>query len=136
MSPFLSTLKTTAKAAVVALALGAMAMPAPAMAQTFKFNFGIQGGGSSFSFGIGKGGQKFRRNCLTNNEVRRGLRRAGFEDIRFVDRRGVRVTVIAQWDENNRWYSMDVNKCTGKVSNIERVRRGHNNGPDDGFILY
>jgi hypothetical protein len=137
MSQFLTTLKTRGRAAVIALALGAAsmtAMPAPAMAQNFSFDFGISGGESNFSFGIGKGGVRIKRDCLTNNEIRRGLRRSGFEDIRFLDRRGNRVSLIAEWDGDGRDYSMRVNRCTGRVSDIERVRR-RGGGGNGGFGL-
>ena len=137
MSQFLSTLKSGARAAVVALSLGAasvLAMPAPAMAQSFSFDFGIGGGGNNFSFSIGKGGKHIRRDCLTNNEVRRGLRRSGWEDIRFVDRRGARVTVIAEWDNTGRDYRITINRCTGRVTDVERLRgRDRNNRPNFGL---
>lgn len=127
MSDILSNFKSSGRAAVLALALGAMGLASmPAMAQSvppapsFSFEFGIHGGGHGHSYGIDRRGDRFRRDCLTNNEIRRGLRRNGFEDIRFVDRRGVRVTVVAEY---GRWdYRMSVDRCTGKVSDIRRVR--------------
>lgn len=127
MHQFLSKLKSGGRAAIVAVALGAGSLtfaPAPAMAQSFSFDFGIKGGGNSFSFGLNDRGVRFRRDCLTNSEIRRGLRRAGFEDIRFVGQSGRWVRVIAEWDGNGRDYSMRVNRCTGRVIDIKRVRRG------------
>lgn len=122
MSTTLSTLRKSGRAAIVALALGAVSFtPMPAMAQSFSFEFGIDGGGSSFSFGTNRRGDRIRRDCLTNNEIRRGLRREGFDDIRFLDRSGRRVEVIA--DYGRATYRMTVNRCTGRVSNIERLRR-------------
>ena len=123
---FLNTLKASGRAAVVAVALGAasvVAMPAPVMAQSFNFDFGIGGGGSNFSFSIGRDGVRLRRACLTNDEIRRGLRRQGWEDIRFLDRRGNWVRVIAEWRRNDRTYSMRIDRCSGRVTDIERVRR-------------
>jgi hypothetical protein len=131
MSQFLATLKARGRAIVVALALAAAAitaMPAPAMAQNFSFDFGISGGEGNFSFGIGRDGVRIKRDCLTNNEIRRGLRRSGWSDIRFIDRSGNRVRVIAEWDGNGRDYSMRINRCTGRVTDIERVRRGGSGG--------
>lgn len=124
MTQFLSTLKKSGRAAIVALTLGAASFTAmPAMAQsgpTFQFEFGIQGGGNNFSYGFDRG-RKFKRECLTNREVRRGLERRGWDDIRFVDRRGVRVKVVADW--GRRTYAMTINKCTGRVTDIERLYR-------------
>lgn len=128
-------LKNAGRAAVVALTLGATAFTAvPAQAQSgspsFSFNFGINGGGDSFSFGINNGRQ-IRRACLTNNEIRRGLRARGWDDITFLDRRGNRVTVLADW--GRRTYKMVINRCTGRVSDIDRVYRTPGRGP--GFTL-
>lgn len=127
----LSTVMKSGRAAIVALTLGAATFTAlPVQAQSFNFEFGIQGGGDSFSYGFDRG-RKFRRDCLTNTEIRRGLRRSGFDDIRFADRRGVRITVIA--DHGRRTYSMTINRCTGRVSDIERVRRGGGGRPGVGL---
>jgi hypothetical protein len=122
----LSTVLKAGRAAVVALTLGAATLSAmPAQAQSFNFSFGIEGGGSNFSFGVDKG-KKIKRECLTNNEVRRGLRREGFDNIRFVDRKGVRVKVVA--DYGRRTYAMTINRCTGRVTDIERLRTRYHPG--------
>lgn len=133
MTSILSTVMKSGRAAIVAVTLGAAAFTAmPVQAQSFNFEFGIQGGGNNFAFGFDNG-RKFRRACLTTNEIRRGLRRAGFSDIRFVDRQGIRVRVIA--DYGRRTYSMTINRCTGRVSNIERLRRGGGRFDGPGFGL-
>lgn len=121
MSPFLSSAMKSGRAAIVALTLGAATFTAmPVQAQSFNFDFGVQGGGSNFSYGFDRG-KRIKRDCLTTNEVRRGLRRSGFDDIRFVDRKGIRVKVVA--DYGRRTYAMTVNRCTGQVTDIERLRR-------------
>jgi hypothetical protein len=125
MTQILSRMKSTGRAAIIALALGASAVTAmPAQAQSgnpsFNFQFGIQGGGDNFSYRFDNG-RRLKRECLTNNEVRRGLRRLGWDNIRFVDRRGVRVKVVADW--GSRTYAMTINRCTGRVTDIERLRR-------------
>jgi hypothetical protein len=127
---FLTALKTGTRALAVSalIATTAIAAAAPAQAQSFSFNFGINGGGSSFSYGIGSGGKKFKRDCLTNREIRRGLQDAGFYDIEIVGQSGVRVRVIATWEDNDRDYSMLVNRCSGKVTDIERIRQGKPGG--------
>lgn len=134
MNHFISTLKKSGRAAVVAVSLGTaslIAMPAPAMAQSFSFDFGIRGGGDDFSFSIGSGGREFRRDCLTNREIRRGLRRSGWDDIRFLDRRGNRVTLLAEW--RGRDYRITLNRCSGRVIDVERVRVRDRGGPDFGL---
>jgi hypothetical protein len=138
MSQFISNLKSGSRAAVVAVALAAASlagMATPASAQpAFRFDFGITGGNDNFSFQMGKGGVRLQRSCLRNDEIRRGLRRAGFDEIRFNGRRGNRVRVIAEWNGDGRDYSMQVNRCNGRVTDIERVRRG-NNRPGGSFGL-
>lgn len=125
MTPILSSVMKSSRAAIVALTLGATAFTAlPVQAQssnpTFNFQFGIQGGGDNFSYRFDNG-KRHKRECLTNNEVRRGLQRMGWDHIRFVDRRGIRVKVVADW--GRRTYAMTINKCTGRVTDIERLRR-------------
>ena len=122
----LSTSFARGRAALIALAMGAtavVALPAPAMAQSFSFDFEISGGGADFSWSHDRRGKRVKRDCLSNNEIRRGLRRLDFEDIRIVDRDGKWVTVIAEYDPNNKRYRMEINSCTGRVTDIERVRR-------------
>lgn len=124
MSHILSNLKSKGRAAVIAVVLGAAsitAAPAPVMAQSFSFDFGIGGGGDNFSFELDRRGARIRRDCLSNNEIRRGLRRSGWDDIRFLDRRGNRVTVIAEWRRAD--YRLTINRCTGRVTDIDRIRR-------------
>ncbi|MBN9314383.1 MAG: hypothetical protein J0I99_01445 [Devosia sp.] len=131
MTPILSRVMKSGRAAIVAVTLGAAALTAmPVQAQSggnpsFNFQFGIQGGGDNFSYRFDNG-KRFKRECLTNNEVRRGLQRMGWDDIRFVDRHGVRVKVVADW--GRRTYAMTVNKCTGRVTDIERLSRPYRPG--------
>ena len=127
MTQILTTIRKSGRAAIVALTLAAAtftAMPA-AQAQSFNFEFGIQGGGNNFSYGIDRG-RRVQRECLTNNELRRGLQRRGWDNIRFVDRRGVRVKVVADWRRST--YAMTINRCNGRVTDIERLRRGYRPG--------
>lgn len=125
MTPILARVMKSGRAALIAVTLGASVFTAmPAQAQSgnpkFNFEFGIQGGGDNFSYRFNNG-KRFKRECLTNQEVRRGLQRLGWDDIRFVDRRGVRVKVVADW--GRRTYAMTINKCTGRVSDVEQLRR-------------
>jgi len=131
MTQILSTLKRSGRAAVVALVLGAAtvtAMPTQAMAQSPSFSFSIDLGGGSLRF---RGGDFSRKFCLSNNQVRRELRKHGFRDIdivRSLNRN--RVEVIARYGRN--WYVLRVDRCSGQVRIVERLRRGF---PGRGFGL-
>jgi hypothetical protein len=134
MTQILATLKNSGRAAVVALALGAAtvtAIPTPAMAQP-SFNFSIELGGGNLQF---RRGDRDRRFCLSNAQVRRGLRAHGFRDIDIVrERNRNRVVVIARYGRS--LYRLQVNRCSGQVRIIERIRRGgFPGGPRGGFGL-
>jgi hypothetical protein len=132
MTPMFSTVMKTGRAALVALTLGTVAMTAlPAQAASepslnFQLGIGRDGGVMGFEFGNrGRGGRDFSpiRTCLTNRQIERGLERYGFDDADVVRNTGRnRVLAVASW--NGRYYSMTVNKCSGEVSNIKRLRRG------------
>lgn len=141
MTQMLTLLKKSGRAALVALTLGAATVTAmPAQAQSspsFNFSFGINGGGDNFSFGWNNGRQ-IRRACLSDSEVRRGLQRNGFSNVRFLDRRGIRIRVMAEHRRDT--YRMSINRCTGRVTDIERVRdrywdRGRPGRPGFGLHL-
>ncbi|MHB1109582.1 MAG: hypothetical protein ACYCZU_04590 [Devosia sp.] len=134
MIQILSTLRKSGRAIVVALVLGAAtvtAMPAPAMAQSgpsFSFQLGIGGGGGgSLRF---EGGDVDLDFCLSNSQIRRGLRDYGFRNIDIVRANRNRVVVIARY--GRAWYRLQVSRCTGQVRIIERLRRGF---PGGGFGL-
>lgn len=109
----LSPIKTV-RAAVIGLALaGATITALPTQAQA-------QSGGFSFEFNIG--GDRFRhRDCLNDRQVRRLVRSAGFNDIRFTDRRGRIVTVRAE--RGRRDFRVSVDTCRARIVDIDRIRR-------------
>ena len=127
MTPILATLKKSSRAAVIALALGAAsfagAMPAQAQA-TFNFQLGLDDRGNAFSFGMDaprrRGGFNINR-CLTNNQVRQGLRDFGFRDVDII-RNLNRNRVLVEASYRRFDYRMRVNKCSGQVTDIDRVR--------------
>ena len=146
MTNFLSTLKITAGAVILAFGLAA----APAMAQSgepaAKFSLGIgngqtelsiQGGGgenakgggggnNNFGGGGGGGGGNSFNLCLSNRDVIRGLSSYGFRRVEILDSGRRSAEVVGRWGRTD--YLMDVNKCTGEVDIIKRIRRGNNNG--------
>lgn len=121
-----NTLKTGLRAGVVALTLaGTAAMAVPAQAASpnigFSLNFGAQSpkGGITLHFGD----RDYWRVCLSDSQIRSALNRNGYRDVRIVreDRRSNKVLVVAQ--KRGDWYSMRVDRCTGKVDRVEKVKR-------------
>lgn len=145
MTLTLSTLKKSGRAALVALAMGAVsmtAMPVQAASEpSFNFQLGIgnDGGVMGFELNNKKNFNKWKpiKKCLTDRQVERGLEWYGFDDADVVRKLTKnRVLVIAEW--NNRFYSMRVNKCTGEVSDVKRLRKGFDfwDGPHKGGFGY
>lgn len=115
----ISNIKTGGRAIAVAVGLASAVtmLPTAAYAQP-----DIQFRRGGVEFGFGTGGFTIGISCLSRNEIRRGLRDADFEDIdfrRFTSRRAV---VRATWEENDRRYEIDINRCSGEVTDIDRVR--------------
>jgi len=133
----LNLFKQTSRAAILALVLAGTAMSAaPAQAappQGFSLDVKPQGGDS-------KGLQQFQKKqfgpndffnwCLSDKQIRRGLRNYGFDDVQIVDHLSKnRVRVEATWDE---WvYSMRVHRCTGTVDRVKKLYPVWQNDDDD-----
>lgn len=144
MTLSLSTLKKSGRAALVALTMGAVgmtAMPVQAAEPSFNFQLGIGNNGGVMGFELNKKNfNKYKKikKCLTNNQVENGLEWYGFDSADVVKKlSSTKVMVIAEW--NNRYYSMTVNKCTGEVYNVKRLKKGYDfydgyhDGPKGGF---
>lgn len=97
------------RSAVVAAVLGASALTAaPAQAQpSFSFDFHI--GRPHFPGFL----------CMSDPEVRRDLRRDGYRDIRFTDRRGRIVHVRAE--RGRREYRIAYDTCRGRIVDRDRI---------------
>ena len=128
MTTILSTLKTSGRAAIIALSLGAAsfaALPAQAASEpSFNFQLGIGSDGNTFSFGVESPRYKnFRiKRCLTNDQVEEGLYDYGFDNVDVIrNLAGSRVLVEASY--GSRDYRLKVNKCTGQVYDLVRIRR-------------
>jgi len=107
-------------AAIVLCALAIGSAPAAAQSLDLEFSFGTGGGGNSETqtFGTEKKGKDFAPACLTDRQIKRGLRDYGFEDIaitRQLSRN--RVTVEALY-EDDWYYSMRVHRCRGYVDRV------------------
>jgi hypothetical protein len=130
--------KPVVRAAVIALALGSGAMATiPAQAQqgpAFSFNLDIPGGAMTFG-----GGNQFNsqsaprhhgnngRRCLTNREIRRGIEARGYDRVEI--RRDLSRNRVEVAGQSGNWlYSMRVDKCSGEVDRVQRIRRVQGGG--------
>jgi hypothetical protein len=125
----LSLLKHTGRAAVLALVLAGSALSAAAPVQAappqgFSLDVAPPSGGDAKTLQQYKQ-KNFSPNdffnwCLTDKQIRRGLRNYGFEDVQIVGYQSKnRVRVEAIWDD---WvYSMRVHRCTGQVDRIKQL---------------
>jgi len=137
----LNTLKTSGKAAVVALVMGSTAMvalPAQAAGPTPSF---------SFSFGVGNGFQPhpgvqlqfgdrdYYDYCLSNRQIVRLLSGAGYRDAQVVKEDNRHNKVIAVARKGSNWYQMRVDRCTGKVDRVTRLERRSPGVPNSSFNI-
>ncbi len=125
----LNTLRQTGRAAVLAIVLAGTALSAvPAQAAPNMGGFSLdvkpQGGGDQKQMQQykkkGFGPNDFFNWCLTDKQIRRGLKAYGFFDVEIVDYLGKnRVRVEAGYDD---WYySMRINRCSGMVDRIKKL---------------
>ncbi len=140
MTQFLTVLKSTSRAAVVALALGGVALTAMP-AQAAGPNFSIQLGGGGFGIQLNNGNNYNKKKydysyfdedyCMNDKQVRKALYSKGWDDVKVGDDYDdLRVIVVASWDDV--WYKMRVNRCTGKVDKVQKLKKPKNNN----FSLY
>lgn len=127
-----NTFKTGLRAGVVAIALAGstLAMTAPVQAQSngsfgFSLNFGNNQqprGGITLNFGD----RDYFDVCMTNSQVVRGLRNKGYRDVRIVreQNRNDKVWVVAR--KSGDWWSMRVDRCSGKVDRVREIERNRN----------
>jgi hypothetical protein len=137
--------KTVIGAAIVALALGGSVIATiPAQAQqgpAFSFNLNIPGGRGDLTFGggnafgnqSGPSGPRYHngdgngRRCLTNREIRRGIEANGYEQVEV--RRELQRNRVEVAGQSGNWlYSMRVDKCSGEVDRLQRIRRVQGGG--------
>lgn len=127
-----TSLKTTMRAGVVALALagtaiGGIAPVQAASAQpTFGFSLNFGGNGPKGGIQLNFGDKDYFKWCLTNTQIKSGLRNAGYRDVRIVreSNNTNKVYVVAQ--KRGDWYSMRVDRCTRKVDRVQEIERNRN----------
>lgn len=129
----LHTLKSSTRAAVVAIALGASAFTAlPAQAApTSSFTLQLGNGGQSGGNITLQFGNNFLNFCLTNGQIKAQLYNHGFRKIEIVKKLNSRkVVAVARY--YGTWYEMRVDRCTGKVDKIKKL---HNQNTQNGFSI-
>lgn len=106
------------RAAAIAVALGGTAFTAmPVQAQpSFEFRFG----GPNWQWHFDTDRDRVHH-CIGDRQVRRDLRRDGYRNIRFVDRRGRIVQVVARL--GNRNYIISYDTCRQRIVDRDRIRR-------------
>jgi hypothetical protein len=117
------SLTRTLRAAAVALVLGGTAVTGTAMpvqAQSPSVDFEFRFGGPNWHWEFGNN-DRHRRHCISDPQVRRDLRRDGYRNIRFFDRRGRIVQVTARL--GHRWYEIAYDTCRQRIVDRDRIRR-------------
>jgi hypothetical protein len=111
-------IKKIARAGIVAAALGGSVVTAMPAAQAQSINLDFRFGGPGFNFNLGNG---IRRGfCMSPREVRRDLRRDGYDDIRFYDRRGRIVQLTAELGRRD--FRIAYDTCRGRIVDRDRIR--------------
>jgi hypothetical protein len=131
----LQSIKTTGRAALVAVALGATAftaMPVQAAGPSGSFSIQLGNGMSNNGMFFNKGGitlhfgdDDFFNFCLTDRQIERGLERHGFRSADVVKHLNNRkVLAVARYSGS--WYQLRVDRCSGKVDQVKKIKRKSN----------
>ena len=134
----LSNLAAASLVALLAIG-GGLAGTSPALAQygepafDFSLDLGIQGEPRA-DFRVERDEPSFRRGrhhdfadrCLSDRQLIVGLRHYGFSRVEVLNSNRRRAEAIGRYDRAD--YLMSVNKCSGRVEIVERLRRPHRSG--------
>ena len=122
----LSTVLRSGRAVALAVLLGAGSFAAPALADSSpSFSFNLQLPGGSVHMGTDRP-DRFRPRpvCMSDWQVERELTRSGWHRVRIGRDLGrARVEAFGNWRYRPDLYRMVVNRCTGNVSDVQRVGR-------------
>ncbi|NOZ31471.1 MAG: hypothetical protein GXP01_00035 [Alphaproteobacteria bacterium] len=131
-STFTRKVRTGIAAIIIASSSALAVAPAQAGA-SFGFQFGNGNAGVQLAHYQPPRYQQPRRNyCDNNRQIRRKFRNNGYRNINFVRNRGKWVVVRA---DRGAWnFKYRVNRCNGRVIEVNRTRNwpnnwGNNNGP-------
>jgi hypothetical protein len=123
-----TSLKNSLRAGVVAIALVGTSLVGTAPAQaavSFQLNFGTfmpgppPGPHVVFRFGT----PDYFRYCMSDSQIFRSLRNAGYRDVDIVRHQNSTNKVWATARKKGHWYQMRVDRCTGKVDRITQIDR-------------
>jgi len=113
-----------ARLIVVAALVGVLAAAAPVPAQAHSR---LDSGSFSFNFSFGIGGtqsapDRFRVGCMSIWIIKDNMRSQGYRDVQYLGEwRFNRPEFSGIW---NGWrYTMEIDRCTGQASNVQRVGR-------------
>lgn len=126
MTTILSTLKNTGRAAVLAIVLaGTVLAAAPVEAKplgAFQLELQMPKKGAP-ELQMKKFGYEDDYDwCLTNKQIRKGLKKAGFTEIDFVQElKKHRVRIEALYLGDDWYYSMRIDRCSGHVDKIKKL---------------
>lgn len=127
---FTNTLKTGLRAGALALALTGTALvgAAPVQAASPSFGFSLNFGSGSPKGGIELhfGDRDYFEYCRTNGQIRAALRNRGYHDVRIVRESDRTDKVWAVARKGKSWYSMRIDRCSGKVDQIRKINRNRN----------
>ncbi|HEY9012764.1 MAG TPA: hypothetical protein VIN06_17295 [Devosia sp.] len=104
--------------AVCAVTLGTAPVAAQSLGSDFSFGSGSGDSSEMQTFGAPRKGQEFAPACLTNRQIRRGLRDYGFEDVAFVRELSRNRVIVEALYEDDWYYSMRVHRCRGYVDRV------------------
>jgi hypothetical protein len=128
----LSFLKSTVRVAIVGIALGGVALTAlpaqaaPQLGTSLQLAAPAKPDAGQQTMQMKKFGADDDYDyddyhwCLTNKQIRKGLKKADFDEIDFVkELKHHRVRVEAYYEEDGWYYSMRIDRCTGEVDQIK-----------------
>lgn len=135
MTALHTLLRAASRIAIVGLAAGTIslaalpAQAAPQLGATLNLDLGVakpsgeQSGGQQVQmkkFGYDDDGDDYWCADLSNKQIRKGLKKADFDDIDFVkELKHNRVRVQALYESDGWVYSMRIDRCDGDVDQIK-----------------
>ena len=121
-------LMNTLKAGVVAIALTGTALTAAAPVQAAQPTFGFQlnlGGGNGIVLHFGD--DDYWDFCRTNKQIIKGLNNKGYKQVKIVKESNKTNKVWAVGRKNFSWWQMRVDRCTGKVDQVKKIKTNNGN---------
>lgn len=115
-------------AGIAAAGIGLAAAPAQAANVAFTFSFGtpnVQVYTTNQPYVYVQQQPQVVQACLTNREIIRGLKDQGYRDVEYVGEARYGHPIFSFWSSG--WvYQAQVDRCTGVVSNVQRVQQNFN----------